>query len=180
MMHLFLADGFEEIEAFTTLDILRRLGLDVRVTSISGARSVTGAHGIAVMADTLFRSVEVKNSEAFIFPGGMPGAKLLKQCDVLRKLIVAHHEEGKLLAAICAAPIVLANAGVLENKMVTCYPGFEKELTGADVRDALVVVDGNIITAKGPGASVHFALAIAERFVGAKQIEKLKADMFLA
>lgn len=179
MLHLILAHGFEEIEALTTVDILRRLGLEVRLTSITGARSVTGAHGITVMADSIFRKTEIEKCDGIILPGGMPGAKHLLQCDALCKSIFSLHQSGKLLAAICAAPIVLGKVEVLKGKKATCYPGFEKELIGASIRKSMVVTDGNVITAKGPGASVAFALAIAEKFVEQEKIEQLKADMFL-
>ncbi len=179
MLHIFLADGFEEIEAFTTIDILRRLLHEDCTVSISGARQVRGAHGIKAMADHLFRSNSLAKSDCLILPGGMPGAENLKNNIILRKSIKAHFSEGKLLAAICAAPLVFGACEILEGKKATCYPGFESQLTGAQVSDEAVVVDGNIITAKGPGAAVEFAFAIARNFVDEAQIERLRRDMFL-
>lgn len=177
MIHLFLADGFEEIEALATLDILRRCGLRVTTISCSGARSVMGAHNIPVMTDNVFRAGELAESEALILPGGMPGAKNLLEHDGLRKLLLNHNERGGLIAAICAAPMVLGQHGLLKGKHATCYPGFEEKLAGANVSADYVVCDGNIITGKGPAAAKDFAFAIAARFVGADRIEEVKAGM---
>lgn len=179
MLHLFLANGFEEIEALATLDILRRLGLEVETVSITGTRLIRGAHGIPVMVDTLYRKGTLTSSDGFILPGGMPGAKNLMASESLKRAIQAHHREGKLIAAICAAPIVLANAGILEGRKVTCYPGFEEQLTGAVVKNDMVVVDGNLITGKGPGAAMPFAFAIANKFLRKQKIDKVKFDMLL-
>lgn len=179
MLHLFLAHGFEEIEAFTTLDILRRLDLDVQTVSVTGTRLIKGAHDVPVMVDSLLRKGDVASSDGLIFPGGMPGAKNLLACESLRKCIVSHHQNGKLIAAICAAPIVLDHAGILVGKKVTCYPGFENQLKGAIIDPSLVVQDGNIITAKGPGAAVPFAFAIAKHFVRKQKIERIKYEMLI-
>lgn len=177
MIHLFLADGFEEIEALATLDILRRCGLMVNTISCSGTRSVTGAHNITVMTDNIFRAGDLTNSEALILPGGMPGAKNLLDHEGLRKVLLAHNERGGLIAAICAAPMVLGQHGLLKGKTATCYPGFEDKLTNANVATDYVVSDGNIITGKGPAAAKDFAFTIAARFVSPERIAEVKAGM---
>lgn len=177
MIHLFLADGFEEIEALATLDILRRCGLTVTTVSCTKTRTIQGAHNLAVMADEIFRASDYTNSEALILPGGMPGAKNLLDNEGLRKALVAHNERGGLIAAICAAPMVLGQHGLLKGRNATCYPGFEQMLTGAEVSADYVVEDGNIITGKGPAAAVEFAFAIAARFVSERKIEEVKSGM---
>ena len=179
MLHVFLANGFEEIEALATVDVLRRVGLEVQTVSITETRTVRGAHGIPVQVDALLRRNSLLSSDGFILPGGMPGAKNLMACEALKRAIIAHHQSGKLIAAICAAPIVLANAGILMDKKVTCYPGFEEQLKGAIVKNDMVVTDGNIITGKGPGAVLPFAFAIAKQFVRKPVIDKVKYGMLL-
>lgn len=177
MIHILLADGFEEIEALATLDVLRRCGLLVNTISITGTRLVEGAHGIPVMADNVFRQTKLAESEAIILPGGMPGAKNLLGSDGLRKALLAFHEHGGLIAAICAAPMVLGQHGLLQGRRATCYPGFEDKLTEAIICTDYVVEDDNIITAKGPAAAVDFACAIAAHFVTADRIQEVMQGM---
>lgn len=177
MIHLFLADGFEEIEALATLDILRRCGLEVTTIGCYGTRTVTGAHNIPVMTDAVFRASLLAESDALILPGGMPGALNLLNHEGLRKALYTHNEQGTLIAAICAAPMVLGQHGLLKGRKATCYPGFENKLEGADVQNCYVVEDGNIITGQGPAAAVEFAFAIAARFVSKETIDEVKAGM---
>lgn len=177
MLHLFLATGFEEIEAITTLDILRRCGLNVQTVTITGTRLIHGAHGIPIMTDCLFRKSLLEDSEGLILPGGMPGAENLLRHEGLRKSLIAHNAKGTLIAAICAAPMVLGRNGLLEGRRATCYPGFESHLKGANLSEEMVVSDGNIITGRGPAAAVPFAFAIAGHFVEQTQIASLKYDM---
>ncbi len=179
MLHLFLADGFEEIEALATLDILRRCGLEVQTISISGAHTVHGAHGIPVYADAVFRQSELMESQCFILPGGMPGAQNLLDSSGLHKALITQYERGALIAAICAAPMVLGQHGLLKEHAATCYPGFEEYLEGADVQDNMVVESANIITGRGPAAAKDFAFAIAARFITPKQIKEVKKGMLL-
>lgn len=179
MLHLFIAPGFEEIEAVVTLDILKRAGLEVATVAMTGKRLVMGAHGIPMMADTLFRRALVSESQCFILPGGMPGAKNLLIHDGLKKALVAHNEKGKLIAAICAAPMILGNFGLLIDRKATCYPGFESEMRGAIPTGDMVTVDNNIITGKGPGAAIEFAFAIASHFVSKDAVERIRYDMML-
>ncbi len=179
MVHLFLADGFEEIEALGTLDILRRAGIEVVTVSITGARLIRGAHNIPIMADNLFRRCGVENSELLIFPGGMPGTSNLGLHDGLRKAMESHVQSGRPVAAICAAPILLGRRKLLAGRRVTCYPGFETELDGAVCTGKMVEIDGNIITGRGPGAVFAFGLAIIERLKGSAAAEKVKQDMLI-
>ena len=177
MLHIFLAVGFEEIEALTTIDILRRCDLDIQIVSITGSRLIHGSHGISIMAETVFRKGEIYKSNGLILPGGMPGARNLLLHDGLRKALLYHHDCKNLIAAICAAPMILGKYGILKQRCATCYPGFEQELEGAEIVNDFVVEDGHIITAKGPRAAADFAFAIASRFVEDTTIARVKADM---
>lgn len=174
---LFLADGFEEIEALVTVDVLRRAGVQVTTVSINPAGLVTGAHGIPVMADVLFEQAQYADADMLILPGGMPGTANLDAHEGLRRLITAHAEAGKWLAAICAAPMVYGHMGLLSGRMATCYPGFEGELDGAAYTAAPVEKDGNIITGKGPAVVLPFAYALAEVLVGGEIVAQVKAGM---
>lgn len=177
MICLFLAEGFEEIEAISVLDILRRAGLEVKAVSLTNTRSVVGAHGISVAADTVFRKQEIGACDMIILPGGMPGAKYLAKHEGLRKCLVAHQQQGKTVAAICAAPMVLGQQGLLQGKKATCYPGFEQELKGATLIASPVVVDAGVITANGPAAAPEFALAIVAHFLGADKAAAIRTAM---
>lgn len=179
MIFMFLATGFEEIEALATLDVLRRFGLEVSTVSVTGTRLIHGAHGIPVMADTLFRRADAEACDCVILPGGMPGAKNLMACDALRRALLAHNKKGTLIAAICAAPFILGELGILEGKKATCYPGLEDRLHGAITKGNLIEEDGNIITGKGPGAAMDFAFAIAAHFVEKPMLERMRYEMVL-
>lgn len=163
---LFLADGFEEIEALGTVDILRRAEIDIVTVSITENTIVTGAHNIPVTADKKFNDIDFTNFDMLILPGGMPGAKHLNEHEALKKLITDFNTKGKLISAICAAPMVLGGLGILDGKRATCYPGFEPELIGAKTTEESVVVDENIITGKGPGLVFDFALRLVEQLLG--------------
>ena len=153
---ILLANGFEEIEALMPLDVLRRAGVTVDTVGI-GAKTIIGAHNIPVIADITDSEADAKGYDGVIFPGGMPGAVNLDAADFTNKIIDAVKEKGGLLAAICAAPLVLGRRGLLEGKRATCYPGFEGELKGALVSPLGVVTDGNVVTAKGMGVALEFA-----------------------
>lgn len=174
---LFLADGFEEIEALTTVDVLRRAGVQVTTVSINPTEMVIGAHGIPVMADGLFADCTPAEADMLILPGGMPGAANLDAHEGLRAAISAHAEAGKWLASICAAPMVYGHMGLLNGKKATCYPGFEGELAGATYTATPVEKDGNIITGKGPAVVLPFAYALAEVLVGEEVVAQVKAGM---
>ena len=153
---LLLANGFEELEALTPVDILRRAGITVDIIAID-SREVTGAHGIKVSADMTANEAKPHEYGTVIFPGGMPGASNLDASDFSDKMISAVLENCGRLAAICAAPLVLGRRGLLQGKRATCFPGFEGELKGALITDADVVTDGNITTASGMPAAYAFA-----------------------
>ena len=159
MVTVFLAQGFEEIEALVPVDILRRGGISVTLCSITSDLTVTGAHGISVQCDTTLSSLSGEE-KMMVLPGGMPGTLHLKKCTALRMRIGEHVRRGGYVAAICAAPTVLASMGLLKNKKATCFPGMEKELLGAQVTDEDVVVDGKIITGRGAGAAFSFGLQL--------------------
>lgn len=176
---LFLAPGFEEIEAIATVDILRRAGLDVHSVSISGDLKVTGAHGISVEADCLYPEIDFAEAEMLVLPGGMPGTKNLNGHEGLKAALLQHAKSGKALAAICAAPMILGQLGLLEGKEATCYPGNEVHLKGAILSEYMVVQDGNIITASGPGVAAEFALQIVEHFLGEEKMEEISKALLL-
>ncbi|MDR1555988.1 MAG: DJ-1/PfpI family protein [Tannerellaceae bacterium] len=157
---LFLADGFEEIEAVGTVDALRRANIKTILVSITEERKVTGTHCISVMADALFANVDYSDVYALILPGGMPGTFNLNEYDPLKDLLVRHNEAGKLIAAIGSAPWVLGELELLKGREVTCYRGYEHHLAGATVTEETCVKDGNIITGKGPGFVFDFAQKI--------------------
>ena len=171
-----LAEGFEEVEALTPVDVLRRAGLPVKTVSVTGVLTVNGAHGVPVVADMVFEEVKEGDAEMIVLPGGLPGATNLDAHEGLGKLIMTFAEAGRPLSAICAAPLVYGKRGLLKGKKVTCYPGFEKYLEGAEYTAALVEKDGNFITGKGPGAAMAFSFAIAEKYVGAEKVTELKQD----
>lgn len=162
MNYLFLDNGFEEIEAITTIDLLRRAGIKLTTVSITGKEMVLGAHNIVVKADELFDDIDFSGAEMLILPGG---PSHLDQHAGLCELLKVHNEANKLIAAICAAPSVLGKLGILKGKQATCYPGFENAL-GESYVGGLVVESKNIITAKGPGLTADFAFCIIEKLAG--------------
>ena len=164
---LFLADGFEEIEAIGTIDILRRAGVEVTAISLTTYYTVKGANGVKVDVDAIFDEVDFSEMDMLVLPGGLPGAENLKEHEGVRTVVTEFVRDGKEVAAICAAPMVLGSLGLLQGRNATCYPGFESELIGANVTGASVVVDENIITGKGPGLTFEFALTLVEKLVGA-------------
>ena len=176
---VFLAEGFEEIEALTPVDVLRRAGLSVQTVSIMDKQVVAGAHGVPVLADVMFADVNTEDAEMILLPGGLPGATNLDAHEGLGQMVMDFAKEEKPLAAICAAPLVLGNRGLLQGKKATCYPGFETYLQGADYTAALVEKDGNIITGKGPGAAMEFAFAIVEKYCGIDKVNELKQGMMI-
>lgn len=161
--YIFLTTGFEEIEAIATIDVLRRAGLNVVTVSVESSRQVEGSHGVVVTADTLLEANDYSDSSILILPGG---TVRLGEFDFLNKLLVSQNNAGKPIAAICAAPSLLGRLGILEGKEATCYPGFEEYLQGAKVVDKRVATDGNVITGRGPGCTVEFALKIVEVLLG--------------
>lgn len=174
-----LANGFEEIEAISIIDVLRRADLDVVTISVTGKLEVNGAHQIKVLADELFENVDYSRIFMIVLPGGMPGASNLNAHEGLKAQIVKFNEEKKLLAAICAAPLVYGNLGILNGKQAVCYPGFEKYLKGAEILNQPVAESGNVITGRGPGAAIQFALKLVEKLVSVEKAELLASQMLV-
>ncbi|MDO4262362.1 MAG: DJ-1/PfpI family protein [Eubacteriales bacterium] len=174
---IFLADGFEEIEGLTVADILRRAGVDVGTVSITDERMVTGSHRIPVQADVCFDQADFSDTELFVLPGGMPGTKNLGECGKLTKLLTDSFAAGKRIAAICAAPSVLGDMGILRGKKACCYPGFEERLAGAQVVFDRVVQDGTVTTSRGMGTAISFALALTEQLVSAQKAREVRESI---
>lgn len=175
---MFISDGFEETEAVGTIDILRRCGLEVQTLSVTGRRVVTGDHGIVLKADSLFRKNHLHNVEAIVLPGGLKNARTLASNSVLRQTIQFHYQQGAVVAAICAAPIVLGAAGMLKGKHVTCYPSLSSELSEVIYhRECYSVRCGNIITGAGPAATRYFAFTIANALADKDVVEQVAKDM---
>jgi 4-methyl-5(b-hydroxyethyl)-thiazole monophosphate biosynthesis len=170
-----LAPGFEEVEAVTCIDLLRRAGVSVTVLGLD-SREVTGSHGITIAADSLFRDFSGP-LDGIILPGGMPGTKNLADAAPLLDLLRTTHKRGKLCAAICAAPTVLGKAGILSGRKATCYPGCEKELDGAAFTEQEVVRDGNIITSRGVGTAIPFALEVIAYLVSPDAAGKIRKSL---
>ena len=162
---VFLAEGFEEIEAISIIDVLRRAEISVSTVSVGDKKEVKGAHDVPVIADKLFDEVDFSNYHMLVLPGGMPGAKNITEHDGVKQQIKAF-EKDKQIRAICAAPMVLGNMGLLKGNRATCFPGFEAELIEAKITDEAVTVDGNITTGKGPAFAMQFALQLVETLAG--------------
>ena len=174
---IFLAEGFEEVEALLPLDIMRRGGLSVKTVSVTGKGVVRGAHQVPVVADEMIEHLKEEDIEMIVLPGGLPGATNLDAHDGLSQLITNFAAAGKPLAAICAAPLVYGKRGLLKGKKATCYPGFEEYLEGADYTASMVEVTDNFILGKGPAAAAEFGFAIAEKFIGAEKTREIRKGM---
>ncbi len=174
---IFMADGCEEIEGLTVVDIARRAKFEIVMISITEKKEVTGAHDITFSADALSSEINFEELDAIVLPGGMPGTLHLGEAAVVRQQIQKFAAEGKLVAAICAAPSVLGAAGILDGKKATSYPGFEDQMTGAEYQTDSVVVDGNIITSRGMGTAIEFGLAIVRYFTNEENAKQLKESI---
>ncbi len=159
-VYVFLAEGFEEIEAVATIDLLRRAGLAVVTVAVGDSREVAGAHHVPIVADQALADIAPAGADAFVLPGGLPGVTNLGASDTLRRIIAEAHQAGKVIGAICAAPSILGQLGLLEGKVATCYPSFEPQLGGYIPTSEGVAVAGNIITARSAGVTFEFALAL--------------------
>ncbi|MDD3225047.1 MAG: DJ-1/PfpI family protein [Clostridium sp.] len=175
---LFLADGFEEIEALTVVDVLRRADIKCDMCSIKD-EFVDGTHGIKVKADLNLNGVKTEEYDAVVLPGGMPGAENLRQNKSVIETVKKFNEDKKIVAAICAAPIVLNEAGIIKNKVITSYPDFKDKLTCKKYVEEKVFEDGNIITSRGPATAIYFALKLVEKIDCLKTSEKIKSEMLL-
>lgn len=168
-----LATGFEETEAITVIDILRRAGLNVTTVSITDNKTVTGAHNIPVIADKLFEEINYNDVDMIILPGGMPGTTNLDNHIELKKRVIEFDLDSKWIGAICAAPSIVGKLGLLEDKEATCYPSFEEKLFNAKIVDKTTVVSDNFITSKGLGTAIEFSLTIVEKLIGREKSETL-------
>ena len=179
MVLVFLAEGFEEIEALAPVDFLRRAGVPVTTVSVGNSLSVRGAHGIEVRADALLSQTDCSDGDMIVLPGGMPGTTHLDECSSMDEILASASARGSYLAAICAAPMVLGKRGYLNGKSAVCYPGFESELAGASISASAVVRDGTVITAKSAGVAWQFAYRLAEALVGTQVAERVRTSLFL-
>ncbi len=160
LVYVMFADGVEEIEALTAVDVLRRGGQDVVMVSVTGRRLIYGSHGIEFATDRHFEECDFSQGDMLVLPGGGKGTQMLLAHDGLRELLREYAAEDRYIGAICAAPSVLGQNGLLNGRRATCYPGFEEKLEGATVTGESVTVDGKIITGKGMGVSNEFAIEL--------------------
>lgn len=177
MVYLFLADGFEEMEAVAPVDVLRRGGVEIKTVSITDSLKVTGSHGITVTADITANEIDLNLAEGIILPGGIPGTPNLKASEKVHTALETVNARGGLIAAICAAPSVLGAFGYLKGRRATCFPGFEKDLVGAEYVKEFAVTDGNVITGCGAGGAYQFAFELLKYFKGEDSSTSLKKGM---
>ena len=178
MNYVFLADGFEEIEALTCVDVLRRAEIPVTTVSINPGLEVTGAHGVKVLADSLFADNDYRDAQWLVLPGGIPGAPNLLGHEGLRDALLEQDEREGNIAAICASPaVVLGTLGILQGRGAVCYPGLESSVEGVNWLNQPVAVDGHVVTGNGPAAATAFALAIVEQEMGADKAAQIAGDM---
>ena len=174
---VFLADGFEEIEGLTVVDILRRAGVETETVSVMGRKQIHGSHDILVEADKLFEEADIAAADMLVLPGGMPGTLNLKAHEGLKGQLLAFDSQGKYLAAICAEPTVLSELGLLKGKKACAYPSFEDQLDCGEVLRVPTVTDGNITTGRGMGAAIPFALKLTAILCGEEKAEEVKASI---
>ena len=170
---IFMANGFEEIEALTVVDICRRADIKIITVSIAGRRQLLGAHAIAIHADEVYDNVDFSQMDGIVLPGGMPGTLNLKNHDGVRYVVKQYAKEGRYVGAICAAPTILKSLGVLEGRRATCYPGVEDEMEDVVLTETAVVVDENIITSQGVGTAIDFGLKLIEILDGEEKAKEI-------
>ncbi len=170
---IFLADGFEEIEGLTVVDLLRRAGVEIQMVSVTGSLEILGSHKIRIRADVLFEDMDAFGAELYVLPGGKLGTENLAAHAALGRLLQDAAASGKKVAAICAAPSVLGGLGILKGRRATSYPGFESQLVGAELSVDPVVVSGNIITSRGMGTAIPFGLELVSQLKGRAEADKL-------
>ena len=173
MIYMFLANGMEEIEALCPLDLARRAGLPITTVGV-GSRQITGSHGITVTSDITDAEYTGKDAEMIFLPGGMPGTLNLAASDTVKNAILSVHAQGGYLAAICAAPSILGDMGLLQGKEAICYPGFEDRLVDARISEKRVVLDGKVLTAAGMGVALDMGLKLVEIFRGEQAAQDLR------
>ena len=173
-----LADGFEEVEAISIIDVLRRAEVDTVVAGLHDGL-ITSVRKVNVVADTVIDTVKADDFDMLVLPGGQPGADNLNADSRVKELIKSFSRKGKLVGAICAAPIVLAGAGVLQGKHATSYPTYKDKVGDVVYEEKFVVVDGNVLTSRGPGTALYFGLAIVERLAGKEKAQQIKEAMLI-
>lgn len=176
-VYIFMADGFEEVEGLTVVDLLRRVGIDIVMVSIMGKKSVRGAHNITIEADGVFEEMDFADGEMLVLPGGMPGTTNLMKHQGLDKLLRDFDKKEKSIAAICAAPTILSSKGMLKGRDATCFEGMEAEMSNANIVDAPVVVDGHITTSKGVGTAIDFALSLIANLKGKDEAKRIASQI---
>ena len=174
---IFMADGCEEIEGLTVVDLVRRAGIEIEMISVSGNDMVTGSHKIAFRTDVKKADADYASYDGIVLPGGMPGTTHLMEDETVNRVIREFAESGKLVAAICAAPSVFGDLGILKGKEAVCYPGFEERLTGATIGEGTVAVTEHVITSRGMGTAIDFAAALIARLQDEKKAEEIKASI---
>lgn len=179
LVYMFIADGFEEVEGLTSVDLLRRAGIEVKMVSIMGRKNIEGAHGIRLETDLLLSDLGKDTAEAdmLVLPGGMPGTNYLRESSELADLLRAQYEAGRYVAAICAAPSVLAGLSFLKNRKATSYPGCLDGYELGEYCQEPVVTDGHVITSRGVGTAIPFALTLIEKLEGAKTAGKVASSI---
>ena len=176
MVYIFLGTGFEEVEAITPIDLLRRAGISVCTVGVTG-KIVYGGHNIGVEADILIGEMDLTQLEMIVLPGGLGGVASIRGCQAAMDAIAFAHENRRFVAAICAGPTVLADLHITDGKQATCYPGFEDTMKGATYTAAKVTVDGNIFTACGPAAAWELGFTFVEHFCGTEKADELRQGM---
>ena len=178
--YIFLTTGFEEIEAICVIDILRRAGIEVKAIACPAFKKVIGAHDIEISTDAILDRTDFSDGDMLILPGGQPGTDNLNAHKKLKKLIQTYYDQNKYIAAICAAPLVFGEMGLLKGKKAVCYPGYENQLLGAEIAESeRVVVSDNIVTSKSAGTAIEFALKLVEILVGKETAEILSKKMIV-
>lgn len=175
--YVFLAEGFETVEALAVVDILRRAGVETVTVGVSAANEITSAQKITVKADKLLADGEYTDGDIVFLPGGMPGTLNLEADKKVLEIVKKQFESGRIVTAICAAPSILGHLNMLQGKKAVCYPGYEKDLYGAEVTDERVAEDGNVITSRGMGTAVDLGLALVKRICGSEASEKIAAGI---
>ena len=174
---IFMADGCEEIEGLTVVDVVRRAGITIDMISITGKKEVAGAHGITFAADVLAEEADFDSYDGIVLPGGMPGTLNLGKHEIVKKVITSYAAGGKLTAAICAAPGVFGANGILKGRKATCYPGCEEKLKGAVLSEEAVVRDRNVTTSRGVGTAIAFALELISQLEGEVKAHQIKKSI---
>lgn len=179
-VYIFLADGFEEVEGLTVVDLLRRAGVTIETVSIKESREIESSHGIALLADRVFKDTDFSDAEMLILPGGMPGTLHLKEYKPLTELLESFYNKGGKVAAICAAPSVFGELGFLKGRRAASYPGFLDNLEGTEVLPEPVVVDGNVTTSRGVGTAIAFALCLIEQLKGREKADEIAESIIFS